>query len=56
VRANVRIPAKTAAKRDRAASSSTVLLSPRDAGFTDRLKDGEGLPLPGPPSWQAMPK
>jgi HK97 family phage major capsid protein len=38
------------------ADALAVLLSPRDYGFADRLKDGNGLPLEGPPSWQAMTK
>jgi HK97 family phage major capsid protein len=34
----------------------TAVLSPRDAKTIDKLKDGEGAPLIGPPSWQKMGK
>jgi HK97 family phage major capsid protein len=34
----------------------TAILAPRDWSRIDKLKDGDGMPLTGPPSWQAMQK
>ena len=34
----------------------SAILTPRDYGAIDKMKDGNGAPLLGPPSWQAMRK
>lgn len=34
----------------------TIVMSPREWGQYDRRKDGDGLPLVGPPSWQQLQK
>jgi HK97 family phage major capsid protein len=45
-----------AAANGPAADGLTAILAPRDWTRIDKLKDGEGLPLRGPASWEAMQK